>query len=488
MDWQWEDQDGGNLKRGKVTEIQDWSAISPRSAAYIIWDNGAKNLYRIGFEGMADLKVVNDAKGFTVYRDHLPFLGEQDPGRTGGVHSFQIGDLVNVDLDLEIVQSLQQGHGGWTDNMFECIGATGTVVGIDEDHDVVVAYSSTNKWTFNPAVLTRVGSSSTANSTTAVTPTVSADDAAARNTYTSTASAGNRTSLTTTNATAAVVPLPLPFAVGDLVQICNDVERIKILQKGHGEWAEAMAPTLGKIGRVQQIYHDNDLKVDVCGTSWTYNPAAVTKVASSDGSIPGSTGESLRALLKKLYECHVSGDSVEELVKAAANGDSARCEEILKRSDSDVNGVFASHTALQAASQNGHLEVIRCLLKYNADVEVEDKDGDRAVHHAAFGDEPAVIEVLTAASADLNARNKRRQTPLHISVNKGHVGVVKALLELACHPSLQVMSSRSLKMFVSSPCVSSSLLSSLRLFFLPSCSFFFFYGHWSGLRGRLSAA
>ncbi len=31
---------------------------------------------------------------------------------------------------------------------------------------------------------------------------------------------------------------------------------------GHGEWAEAMAPTLGKIGRVQQIYHDNDLKVN----------------------------------------------------------------------------------------------------------------------------------------------------------------------------------------------------------------------------------
>lgn len=32
------------------------------------------------------------------------------------------------------------------------------------------------------------------------------------------------------------------FSVGDLVQICNDVERIKILQRGHGEWAEAMTP------------------------------------------------------------------------------------------------------------------------------------------------------------------------------------------------------------------------------------------------------
>ena len=46
--------------------------------------------------------------------------------------------------------------------------------------------------------------------------------------------------------------------------------------------------TLGKIGRVQQIYHDNDLKVEVCGTSWTYNPAAVSKVAS-DGSLPAAS-------------------------------------------------------------------------------------------------------------------------------------------------------------------------------------------------------
>lgn len=63
---------------------------------------------------MADLKVVNDAKGQTVYRDHLPCLGEQSPGRPGPP-GLKIGDQVNVDLDLEIVQSLQHGHGGWTD-------------------------------------------------------------------------------------------------------------------------------------------------------------------------------------------------------------------------------------------------------------------------------------------------------------------------------------------------------------------------------------
>lgn len=67
-----------------------------------------------------------------------------------------------------------------------------------------------------------------------------------------------------------------------------------------------MAPTLGKIGRVQQIYHDNDLKVEVCGTSWTYNPAAVTKVAS-DGVIPAaSSGGMLVHTFVRLFSSGIS--------------------------------------------------------------------------------------------------------------------------------------------------------------------------------------
>lgn len=87
--------------------------------------------------------------------------------------------------------------------MFECLSATGTVVGIDEDHDIVVSYPSGNRWTFNPAVLTKVQISM---------PVIN--------------------SITDNQS----------FAVGDLVQICNDLDKIKLLQRGHGEWAEAMAP------------------------------------------------------------------------------------------------------------------------------------------------------------------------------------------------------------------------------------------------------
>ena len=108
-----------------------------------------------------------------------------------------------------------------------------------------------------------------------------------------------------------------------------------------------------------------------------------------------------------------------------------------------VNAIYAGHTALQAASQNGNIEVIQLLLKNNADLEIEDKDGDRAVHHAAFGNEPRVIELLHAHSKnpntplDLNSRNKRYQTALHIAVNKSHLEVVKVLLKLGAHPNLQ---------------------------------------------------
>jgi E3 ubiquitin-protein ligase mind-bomb len=132
---------------------------------------------------------------------------------------FQVGDYVNIDLELEIVQSLQHGHGGWTDNMFECLGTTGVVQSLDEDHDIVVVYPSGNRWTLNPALLTRVE----------LTPeqqiTMQRQQTTANIARTTAAAISNQS-----------------LKVNDMVQICSDLERIKIFQRGHGEWAEAMVP------------------------------------------------------------------------------------------------------------------------------------------------------------------------------------------------------------------------------------------------------
>ncbi|CAF1166402.1 unnamed protein product [Adineta steineri] len=142
-------------------------------------------------------------------------------------------------------------------------------------------------------------------------------------------------------------------------------------------------------------------------------------------------------MLKKLLDLQITGDFYEEFVKASATGDRKRIEKLLKRPNIDINGSFAGHTALQAAAQNGHIQIIRLLIQHNASLEIEDKDGDRAIHHAAFGNEAEVLELLAQAGADLNARNKRRQTALHIGVCKGHVDVCRILLSNGAHPGIQ---------------------------------------------------
>lgn len=66
-----------------------------------------------------DIKALNEAKGYSFYRDHLPLLSVPASDVSRREKRWAIGDRVRIDLDLEIVQSLQQGHGGWTYGMYE---------------------------------------------------------------------------------------------------------------------------------------------------------------------------------------------------------------------------------------------------------------------------------------------------------------------------------------------------------------------------------
>ncbi len=63
---------GGAGHKGKVTEVQEWSGGSVRSAAYVVWDSGTKNLYRVGFEGMVrPLAPLTTSEGFCVHCEFM---------------------------------------------------------------------------------------------------------------------------------------------------------------------------------------------------------------------------------------------------------------------------------------------------------------------------------------------------------------------------------------------------------------------------------
>lgn len=239
--------------------------------------------------------------------------------------TLKINDRVNIDLDFEIVQSLQIGHGGWCEAMFECLGNTGVITGIDSDNDFEVTYPSGNKWTFNPAVLTLLADKENdSNDKTDIildvqpsTSSSSSSSSASSNTNhplvlnnllnvnsaSCSRSLQNSTSidLYTNNLTNKPANSNgIIFNLNDLVEICADLDKIKTLQRGHGEWAEAMLPTLGQVGKIVKIYPDNDLKIEVCGTTWTFNPMSVSKIDTLNNKkilISNDLNEGFKAIL-----------------------------------------------------------------------------------------------------------------------------------------------------------------------------------------------
>lgn len=106
------------------------------------------------------------------------------------------------------------------------------MIGIDEDHDIVVKYPSGNRWTFNPAVLTKVQ------------PVAAIGGGSGGGIGHPRSGAGTPLGAMGFYGNSPALDQRSQFCVGDLVQICSDLERIKILQRGHGEWAEAMLPVI----------------------------------------------------------------------------------------------------------------------------------------------------------------------------------------------------------------------------------------------------
>ena len=70
-----------------------------------------------------------------------------------------------------------------------------------------------------------------------------------------------------------------------------------------------------------------------------------------------------------MFETHLASNSVEDMVNAAATGDVGRIKQLLEAGACGVDDQFNGKTALQAAAQNGHIDVVYELIQYNAHLE-----------------------------------------------------------------------------------------------------------------------
>jgi serine/threonine-protein phosphatase 6 regulatory ankyrin repeat subunit B len=66
------------------------------------------------------------------------------------------------------------------------------------------------------------------------------------------------------------------------------------------------------------------------------------------------------------------------------------------------------------ASRNGHIEIIKLLLRNSADVNAEQKDGSTALMFACAYNRIEAVDLLLQYKAKLYARNRSGNTPLYI--------------------------------------------------------------------------
>ena len=72
------------------------------------------------------------------------------------------------------------------------------------------------------------------------------------------------------------------FEPGDVVKFIQDEQALRDLQRGHGGWKSDMSNILGKLGTVQKVYPDGDIRVKAYGFTTTYNPDCVQLVRRKD--------------------------------------------------------------------------------------------------------------------------------------------------------------------------------------------------------------
>uniref|UniRef100_I3JH85 E3 ubiquitin-protein ligase MIB2 n=1 Tax=Oreochromis niloticus TaxID=8128 RepID=I3JH85_ORENI len=392
-DWDWGNQDGGEGKVGKVVDIRGWDNESGRSVASVTWSNGTTNVYRMGHKGKVDLKYVTDGQGGFYYKDHLPKLGEHaelQRQESADGHSFQQGDKVKCLLEVDILRQMQEGHGGWNPKMAEYICRIGTVHRITDRGDVRVQYSNNIRWTFHPGALTKVNT----------------------------------------------------FGVGELVRVLEDMESVKRLQAGHGEWTDSMTPVLGQVGKVLKVYADGDLRVAFGGQTWTFNPACLSaQPVEVDANLmtaenPNESGSTVISVLEKLLSQSTEQDNPSRLVIEAALASALmNLQRCVCPWQVDIKN--QGKTALQVAAHQGHMEVVKALLQANGSVEVKDEDGDTALHYTAFGNQAEIARLLLSKGANVNLLNNSMCTALHIAVNKGFTDVVRVLTEHSADVNLQ---------------------------------------------------
>ena len=86
-------------------------------------------------------------------------------------------------------------------------------------------------------------------------------------------------------------------------------------------------------------------------------------------------------------------------------------------------------TPLMIASKNGHVSAVTFLVEHRANMDLQDKEGNTALHYAVIGNATEVCNKLLTLGASLQLYNNDQLTPLLLASNESKIQMVEELIK-----------------------------------------------------------
>ncbi len=113
---------------------------------------------------------------------------------------------------------------------------------------------------------------------------------------------------------------------------------------------------------------------------------------------------------------------------AAQNGHLEVVKALVERNVDKNRQAACGSTPLHLATQGGHREVVCYLLEEGVDMNLQDSLGRTALHLVAWTGDMQGCKALIAAGADVNVKAIGGLTPLHVAAYKDRAGVLTTLI------------------------------------------------------------
>ncbi|CAG2223699.1 MIB [Mytilus edulis] len=445
-DWSYGTQDGGQGSEGKVTEIRTYGGdTGARNAVKVTWENGEGNVYKLGAGGKMDLKFMVPAVGTEYYRDHLDIpdssarITRQTSTLDGNESSIEesetssvdtllhVGDRVCVFIPADDLKQVQRGRGGWSMRMAECIGRIGKVKNIESDEIIEVEYES-NTWQFYQGVLRKVYD----------------------------INLGDTVQILSDPNTVELLQKGHGGWEDAMIKTCGKIGKVEkidrdgdvVVQFDQQVWIYSPASMIPAPGKIVDILED---KQDI----------SFSTSRSGGENVQDDLADSLARLVANLvvlgHQQRLQTISPEQMLQACAKGDiaSVNCKskdltplmiasheghmdiaKLLLASGANINTKTSENsTALLTAAAGKKETLALFLVSQGATVTEIAKFGRSLAHHASYCGMFALLKAVLEKGCDPNVQDIEGDTALHDAIAKGHDRAVNILLS---HPNINI--------------------------------------------------